>query len=162
MCLTPLLDLQVSITYYMIDFQGSFETFYAACFTLAMGSTAVAVVMGALSGSSSKIASAALPIVLLPQMLFIGYFVTPDLIPSYLRWIQYLCPMTYSTRILLLDEFFDCSDDVFERLYCNAVLRNVEVEADDRWWYWLILIAQFFVFRLMALAILHRSARKFY
>jgi len=146
----------------MIKFQGSFAVFYSTCFTLAMGSTAIAVVMGAASGSSAKLATAALPLVLLPQMLFVGFFVSPELIPAWLRWIQYICPMTYATRILLIDEFDNCSENPMERLFCDMLLANVNAQPDDLWWYWVILVAQFVAFRVMALIILYYSAQQFY
>lgn len=146
----------------MIDFQGSFLIFCVTCITLAMGSTAIAVLLGALAGSSAKISAGLLPVALLPQMMFIGYFVAPSFIPSWLRWIQYICPMTYSTRILLVEEFHDCSENPFELLFCDAVLKSVGADPDEIWWYYLILAAQFVVFRLLGLAVLQRSARKFY
>lgn len=150
------------ICHFMIAFQGSFMTYYGACFTLAMGSTAIAVILGAASGSSSKIATAALPLVLLPQMLFVGYFVSPELIPVWLRWIQYICPMTYATRILLVADFYECSDDFVEKIFCDTLLENTGADPDDVLLYWFILIGQFVVFRIIALAILHKSAQRFY
>lgn len=155
-------DSQVVIAYVMIDFKGSFGQFFATCYTLSLGSTAIAVVMGALSGSSPKLANGFLPLVLLPQMLFVGFFVQPELIPSWLRWIQFICPMTYSTRLLLIDEFHECSEDFMESLYCDVLLESVDAVKGDRWWYWLILGAQFVVFRCVALVILQRSAQRFY
>jgi ABC-type multidrug transport system permease subunit len=146
----------------MIDFKGSFAIYCAACYALAMASTALAVVMGTLAGSSVHLATMLLPLVLMPQMLFIGYFVVPDLIPVWLRWLQYLCPMTYATRIILVEEFYRCSDDPFQNLGCELLLLVVEADPDDVWWYWLMLASQFVLFRLLALVILRHSANKFY
>lgn len=146
----------------MISFDGSFWIFFGTCFALAMSSTAVAVAFGALAASNAPIATTLLPFVLLPQMLFIGFIITPDLIPAWLRWINYLCPMTYATRILVLDEFHRCSENPFEKLACDMLLWSINAEDDELWWYWLILVGQFFFFRLVALAILHRSAKFFY
>lgn len=154
--------LTTLICYFTIDFRGSFMTYFGACFTLAMGSTAIAVILGAAAGSSSKIATAALPLVLLPQMLFVGYFVSPELIPVWLRWVQYICPMTYVTRILLVAEFHECSDDFLEKIYCDTLLANTGADPDEVVMYWCILFGQFVVFRVIALFILHRSAQRFY
>ncbi|GAX22290.1 ATP-binding cassette, subfamily G (WHITE), member 2 [Fistulifera solaris] len=154
--------LTTLICYFAIDFRGSFINYYGACFTLAMGSTAIAVILGAAAGSSSKIATAALPLVLLPQMLFVGYFVSPELIPVWLRWIQYICPMTYATRILLVSEFETCEESFLSKIYCQSLLDNTGADPDEVLWYWCILIGQFVVFRLIALAILHKSAQRFY
>ena len=133
-----------------------------ASFALAMGSTAVAVAFGAMAASNAQVATALLPFVLLPQLLFIGYMITADLIPPFLRWINYLCPMTYATRILVLNEFYDCSDNPFEKLACDLLAFGINADIDEVWWYWLVLVGQFFFFRLLALGILHRSAKKFY
>jgi hypothetical protein len=146
----------------MIDFKGSFATFFCAGYALAMGSTALASVLGAMAGSSQKLATIMLPFVLMPQMLFIGYFIVPDLIPVWLRWLQYLCPMSYATRIVLVDEFYRCSEDPFQNLGCELLLLSVEAEPDEVRGYWLMLAFQFVLFRMAALAILHRSAKKFY
>lgn len=154
--------LTTLICYFTIDFRGSFVTYYGACFTLAMGSTAIAVILGAAAGSSTKIATAALPLVLLPQMLFVGFFVSPELIPVWLRWVQYICPMTYATRILLVAEFHECSDNFLEKIFCNTLLENTGADPDEVLWYWCILLGQFVVFRVIALAILQKSAQKFY
>jgi ABC-type multidrug transport system permease subunit len=154
--------LTTVICYFAIDFRGSFINYYGACFTLAMGSTAIAVILGAAAGSSSKIATAALPLVLLPQMLFVGYFVSPELIPVWLRWIQYICPMTYATRILLVSEFQTCEESFLSKIYCQSLLDNTGADPDEVLWYWCILIGQFVVFRVIALAILHKSAQRFY
>lgn len=154
--------LTTLICYFMIAFKGSFLIYYAVCFTLAMGSTAVAVILGAAAGSSAKIATAALPLVLLPQMLFVGYFVSPELIPVWLRWIQYICPMTYATRILLVADFHECSENFLEKIFCETLLENTGADPDELAWYWCILVSQFVVFRLIALTILHKSAQKFY
>ena len=152
----------MSVSFYMISFKGNFGIYYFVSYLLALGSTALAVGLGAAASRSMKIANSLLPVVLLPQIIFIGYFVVPDLIPVWLRWLNYLCPMTYATRILLIDEFYQCSDNPFQNLGCELLLINVQADPDELWWYWLILGAQFIFFRLSALAILHRSANKFY
>ena len=155
-----LLYKQLAITFYLIGFKGNFVVYFGTCYTLAMGSTAIAVVMGAAAGSNSKLATSLLSLVLMPQMLFIGYYVVPELIPVWLRWLNYLSPMTYSTRILLIDEFYQCSDNPFQSLSCELLLLGVNADRDEVWWYWLILVGQFVLFRVSALAILHHSANQ--
>jgi len=72
------------ITYFMIGFQLSFGIFYGASYALAMASTAIAVALGC-SVEDPKLAQEMLPILFVPQMLFAGFFVTPNLIPVWLR-----------------------------------------------------------------------------
>ena len=81
--------LQCVITYFMIGFQAQFFLFYPIAYSLAMTSTALAVMLGC-SVEDPKLAQEMLPILFVPQMLFAGFFVRPELIPTWLRWAQYL------------------------------------------------------------------------
>merc|ERR1712137_1138587 len=95
------------VTYFMIDFQMDFALYIFITYALALASTALAVFLGS-SVEDPKLATEMLPILFVPQMLFAGFFVAPDLIPSWLRWAQYLCSLTYSTRLMVMEEFHDC------------------------------------------------------
>jgi ABC-type multidrug transport system permease subunit len=90
-------------------------------------------------------------------MLFAGFFVTPELIPVWLRWARYLCTLTYSIRIFLVAEFEDCSDQ-----NCVTLLDNVDAVSDETWWNWLVLVLLFVVFRVSALLVLRKKATKFF
>jgi ABC-2 type transporter len=103
-----------------------------------------------------------LPILFVPQMLFAGFFVTPDLIPSWLRWAQYLCSLTYSLRILLVAEFDRSVAECGDTEQCAKLLDRVNADPDETWWNWLVLVLLFIVFRVGALAILRQKANKFY
>ena len=93
--------LTVFITYLMVGFQSSFGILLAICYALAMTSTALAVLLGC-AVEDPKLGQEMLPILFVPQMLFAGFFVTPDLIPVWLRWAQYLCSLTYRVRLCWL------------------------------------------------------------
>jgi hypothetical protein len=97
------------------------------------------------------------PILFVPQMLFAGFFVAPDLIPSWLRWAQYLCCLTYAVRIGLVAEFGNC-----ETASCVGVLDTVGADPDETWLYWLVLCMLFIAFRMLALFLLRMKATKFY
>jgi ABC-type multidrug transport system permease subunit len=139
--------------------------FLVAIFSLAMASTALAVALGC-AVEDPKLGQEMLPLLFVPQMLFAGFFVTPEFIPVWLRWARYLCTLTYSVRILLVEEFQDCADAEAESgaqpAYCSSILTNVEADKDETWWNWLILVSLFAFFRLLALFILQRKATKFY
>jgi ABC-type multidrug transport system permease subunit len=103
-----------------------------------------------------------LPILFVPQMLFAGFFVTPSLIPVWLRWARYLCTLTYASRILLVAEFDrDCGSAEGDKK-CQTLLSNVEAVPDDTWWNWLVLVSLFIVVRCLALFVLRKKATKFY
>jgi ABC-type multidrug transport system permease subunit len=72
----------------MIGFQANFGVFLMIAYGLAMSSTALAVLLGC-AVEDPKLAQEMLPILFVPQMLFAGFFVTPSLIPVWLRWAQY-------------------------------------------------------------------------
>lgn len=152
-----------------------------------MASTALAVLLGC-SIEDPKMGQEFLPILFVPQMLFAGFFVAPDLIPIWLRWARYLCTLTYAVRILLVAEFEECAQLSPECLaeiertgadtnttlrlqldYCSGaawpcvdLLRNVEADPDETLWNWAVLIVLFIAFRLAALYALQKKATKFF
>lgn len=148
------------IDYFLISFKSSFGIFYLCIYCLAMSSTALAVMLGC-SVEDPKLGQEMLPILFVPQMLFAGFFVIPELIPVWLRWARYLCSLTYAIRILLVEEFGggNCgeADDM-----CTTLIENVGADPDETWWNWVVLIALFAGFRILALMILRRKALKFY
>lgn len=153
------------IAYNLISFQGSWGVYYITMYTLAMASTALGVTLGC-SVEDPKIALEMLPTLFIPQILFSGFFIVPDLIPVWLRWLRYVCTLTYSVRILLVEEFQDCADrekaEEIHPPYCTTILTNTDAADDETWWNWLVLAGLFVVFRFLALAILQRKATKFY
>ena len=40
----------------------------------------------------------------MPQFFFAGLFVKTELIPEYLRWIQYICPLKYGVNLMVILE----------------------------------------------------------
>ena len=44
----------------------------------------------------------------MPQLLFSGFFVSTSSIPIYLRWLQWIMPLTYALRLVLNEEFEFC------------------------------------------------------
>jgi hypothetical protein len=145
----------------MIGFQTTFGLFFATVYSLAMAGTALAVLLGC-AVEDTKLGQEMLPILLVPQMLFAGFFVAPDLIPVWLRWARYLFPLTYSVRIMVVAEFDrDCGSEEGNK-NCEQLLYNIGAVPDETWWYWLISVALFGVFRLFAVFILRQKATKFF
>lgn len=121
-------------------------------------------------GSAAETPSTAIelmPAVFMPQILFSGFFVPPELIPDWLSWLVFIMPLTYGVRILLAGEFGGDRCDNVATLpdgtnSCTRILENAGVDTNDVWWYYLVLLALFVFFRLLALFILKRKASKFY
>lgn len=145
-----------AITFHMMQLQQLYIRFVAIVFMLAMASTALGVMLGCLTENPST-ALEFLPILFVPQFLFAGFFIATDLIPSFIRWAQYLCSMLYSIRLAVLYEFGDC-----EFSTCQGLLAANNVKAEDAWWYWLVLVSLFVVFRLAALLFLRKRATQFF
>lgn len=163
--------LQVSVssmlTYLLVGFTAQFSIFWSGLYLMACSSTALGVLVGS-SVENPSVAIEFLPAVFMPQILFAGFFVPPELIPDWLSWIRYICPLTYGVRILLGAEFDGRCDDIECDTpepcpnLCDEVLNNVGVEVEDTWWYFLVLLCLFAGFRLLALVTLKRKADKFY
>eukprot|EP00978_Attheya_sp_CCMP212_P014746 scaffold37735_cov37-Attheya_sp.AAC.2 len=127
---------QTLLCYFMISFQMNFFYWFFLAYALAMSSTAMAVMLGC-AVEDPKLGQEMLPILFVPQMLFAGFFVATDLIPIWLRWAQYLCSLTYATRIALIAEFDDCGPEESQAQdNCDNLQENVGAESDDVWWYW--------------------------
>jgi len=68
-------------------------------------------------------------------------------------------------RILLVAEFEDCAAGnpfTMAAYNCANLLKNVDAEPSETWWNWLVLVALFLVFRLLALVVLRKKATKFF
>jgi ABC-2 type transporter len=155
-------SLMVFIIFYMVKFQGSVWVFLGATYLLAMSGTAMAVTLGALVQGNGKVAQQLLPIIFMPQILFSGFFVSPDLIPAILRWVQHICVLTYAVRTLVVEEFVECSEELIANQICDFLVKNVKANPDRVWLNWVVMFACFLFFRLLALRILQNSATTYY
>eukprot|EP00594_Rhizosolenia_setigera_P002758 CAMPEP_0178954702 /NCGR_PEP_ID=MMETSP0789-20121207/9152_1 /TAXON_ID=3005 /ORGANISM="Rhizosolenia setigera, Strain CCMP 1694" /LENGTH=505 /DNA_ID=CAMNT_0020636163 /DNA_START=373 /DNA_END=1887 /DNA_ORIENTATION=+ len=72
--------LQCVVTYFLIKFQMDFYLYYLVNFSLAMTSTAFAVLLGC-AVEDPKTGFELMPLLFVPQILFAGFFVVSDLIP---------------------------------------------------------------------------------
>eukprot|EP00521_Asterionellopsis_glacialis_P008157 CAMPEP_0195287702 /NCGR_PEP_ID=MMETSP0707-20130614/4658_1 /TAXON_ID=33640 /ORGANISM="Asterionellopsis glacialis, Strain CCMP134" /LENGTH=606 /DNA_ID=CAMNT_0040347483 /DNA_START=110 /DNA_END=1927 /DNA_ORIENTATION=+ len=137
--------LSTLITYFCIGFQGNYVIYWLNIYLLAMTSTALGVLVGS-AVSNPGVAVEFLPAVFMPQILFAGFFVPPDLIPDWLAWVRYICPLTYAVRIALVNEFDGRCDDIDtdgqqgrppvgagQSNFCDAVLNNAEADPDEVW-----------------------------
>lgn len=143
-----------------MGFQMPFGIYFVVVFSLAMTSTAIAMIVGS-AVDNPQVAMEFLPITFIPQILFAGFFIAPELIPIWLRWLQYLMPLTYSVKIAVEAEFGGgCGGSDSAINYCEQLLVTTNVNPDDVWWYWLSLLALFVSFRSLAFVLLKRKADK--
>jgi ABC-type multidrug transport system ATPase subunit len=160
----PLVILQccwsVSILYWMLGWQGKFLGIVVAQVLLGLASSSIAMVLGA-SVNDTKTAAELMPAVLVPQIMFAGFFVRVDQIPIYLRWAQYLCSLKFGVNLAVIVEF-GSSTCAAENPGCKRLLDTNDIVEEDWWIYVLVLFSLFFFFRLMAINVLVTKSRKFY
>lgn len=144
--------VQLVSSYFLMRLRIGFFVFLLLNFLLALASTSIGILIGS-SVEDPKVASELMPALIVPQLLFSGFFISIDLIPPFLRWVQYICPLTYATRLALHFEFGDC---VYES--CTSILEQNGVNEFDTYWYWIILTAITAVFRIGGLIVLKRKA----
>lgn len=66
--------------------------------------------MGLLMGSAfndPKVATALAPMVMMPFMIFAGFYINSDNMPVYVKWIENISPFRYALEALLTNEFND-------------------------------------------------------
>lgn len=153
--------LLVVITFWLVGFQSGFGIFFLNVYALAMASTALSVALGC-AVEDPKLGQEMLPILFVPQMLFAGFFVAPDLIPVWLRWLQWVFPLTYSVKIGVVEEFGNGCGGGQGDVNCANLIEGLNADLDNVWWYWLVILLIFSFFRILALIILRRKATKFF
>jgi len=139
------------IAYWIMDFQGEFFLLVLVSTGLAMGASSLALALGC-SVATAKSAQELAPLMFVPQILFTGIFVSINIIPPSLRWIQYLCALKYAINLGCIIEFHD---SVFK----DIILDQFEIH-DDLWWFYLLVLFGIIVgFRTIAVFQLRRKAR---
>ena len=156
--------IQAVIVYWMMGFHMGFGQFVAITYSLALTATAVAVMLGAFFNDVNN-ALSLFTLVVVPQFYFSGLFIAIELIPEWVAWAQYLCSLTYASRIGFAYEFSNCGDngdgdyDEVAASNCDSVLAANNINPDDTWWYWLALLGLFVLFRVGGIVLLRYKAR---
>lgn len=148
--LQALVQLVTSI--FLMDLQINFFIFWALNFLLGIASTSIGVLIGS-AVEDPNVAAELLPALIVPQLLFSGFFISTDLIPNFLRWAQYLCSLTYAVRLSLIYEFDNCPYET-----CTSTLERNGVYELESYWYWIILVGIAIVFRIAGMVILRGKA----
>jgi len=144
--------VQCIASFFLMGFQMNFFLFLALNFMLAIASTSIGIFIGSCV-ENPAVAAELMPALIVPQLLFSGFFIQVNLIPEFLRWAQYLCSLTYAIRLASLYEFGDCPT-----ASCQNLLKYNGVYQLSSYWYWVILLAIAAFFRLTAIVILRKKA----
>ena len=67
------------------------------------------------------------PVILVPQIMFAGFFIKSTQIPIWLRWAQYLCSLKFAMNLFTLTEFGENTVETWEETYDGSedkILQN--------------------------------------
>lgn len=143
--------IMVVLIYFLVGFSGSFGMFLAITYALSMASGAIASFIGTLTCGNEKMALLVTATVFLTQLLFTGLFVVSDLIPDFYSWVQWMCVLSPASKLLLVEEFYDCGNTTEESEQCFNLLERVEADPEETAQNWSIIAAYYLIFRAAAL-----------
>eukprot|EP00526_Cylindrotheca_closterium_P005215 CAMPEP_0113611804 /NCGR_PEP_ID=MMETSP0017_2-20120614/5762_1 /TAXON_ID=2856 /ORGANISM="Cylindrotheca closterium" /LENGTH=641 /DNA_ID=CAMNT_0000520797 /DNA_START=157 /DNA_END=2079 /DNA_ORIENTATION=+ /assembly_acc=CAM_ASM_000147 len=136
------------ITYFLVGFNADFAIFWTGIYLMACASTALGVLIGS-SVENPSVAIEYLPAVFMPQILFSGFFIPPELMPDWLAWLTHIMPLSYGVRIVVGSEFDGSCPDIINPMTnttinnCEMILENIHSNVDDFWWYYMVLLSLF-------------------
>ena len=102
-----------SIVYYAIGYTSYFENFIMFLLTLILiynASSGYSLIISA-GFSDKQLAVTLTPVLIIPFMLFAGFFVSSDKIPPYLKEFEYLSIFKYGYESLMHNQFDNYYDD---------------------------------------------------
>mmetsp|Transcript_26239 Transcript_26239/g.42976 ORF Transcript_26239/g.42976 Transcript_26239/m.42976 type:complete len:702 (-) Transcript_26239:333-2438(-) len=127
------------ISYWMIGFQKSAEKFFIYATTVILMTNCGAALGIAIAAAFTdlSVALAVAPMLILPLMVFSGFFVNNGGIPVYFNWIKYLSPMKYGFATLIKNEYtglsLTCSTPPTGQCFTNGnqVIAALGLESPD-------------------------------
>ena len=150
------------VSYWLIALEGSIILYILALWLMGFAIASTALLLGCLV-PNVEVGLQVSPAVLVPQILFAGFFIKSEQIPPFLRWAQYLCSLRYGNNLFALIAFGPQETDSWDnstRAEAELLLELNEIEPGD-WWVNVLVLASIGVaFRLVAIAALSwRAAR---
>jgi len=115
------------ITYWMVGFNmldaSRFFLYWFSLVIISIASGSLGLLLGCML-PNAEVAITLAPVVIMPFMLFGGFFMKIDLIPIWLRWLQYLSLFKYGFEALLTNEFHDTPYHCLPDEFISAVTPN--------------------------------------
>lgn len=146
------------IVYWAIGFQAEFMLLVTSMFLLMETGVSTAYLIGSFAASPEQAMELA-PLAIMPQFFFLGLFISTSQLPTWLQWPQWLCAMKYGINIVMVAEF---DPSQCEPQNCNAwaEIKQVNGVSDDAiWWYYLVLVLLFVVFRLIGVFVIYAKSK---
>jgi hypothetical protein len=125
-------------------------------FLLSVVAASTSLMMGCVFRSVKAIMELG-PIVLVPQILFAGFFVKMSQIPVWLRWVQYLCSLKFALNLLYIIELDNCPAEL--KSMCDKAKSDNDIADGDWLIYVAVLLGLFLLFRGLAFFSLRHLAR---
>jgi ABC-type multidrug transport system permease subunit len=128
-----------TVTYWMIGFNPHASNFFIFVGILVLAAN-VGSSLGLLLGILAKDSGTAIsltPIVIMPFMIFSGFFVNSDNVPPYFIWIEYISFVKYGFRALVLNEMqglkFTCTAS--QQIMSGKYVKDVSNDNCSQWTY---------------------------
>jgi len=174
--------ITVLCVYWLMRLQGNFFMLIWEVILLNVASSSMVFCLSALASTPEK-AYALAPIVQIPQFAFAGILLPNQMIPSFFRWVKWICPLYYGMNLMAITEFQDVFNDWEDcqlkvgeapsytnlQTYSNTcggtyvqieALRSQGVEEKNFLWPALgVSFLIFFLFRVLGVYILYRKSR---
>jgi energy-coupling factor transporter ATP-binding protein EcfA2 len=138
------------ISYWIMGFSGNIFYLMLISWGLTLTASSTALFIGC-SVANAQSAQELSPLVFVPQILFTGIFIPIGLVPSWLRWMQYLCALKYAINLGCVVEFGSLEGG-------ELVLTENDIHKDKAVLYMVILACIFAGFRTLAMINLRRKA----
>ena len=108
------------IIYFIVGLQKKFLNFITFAFIITISSfcgTSIGILIGTIFNKIEP-AITITPAIILPLIIFSGFFINNNSIPRYLFWLSYLSPIKYTFHALILNEFsglkFNCLENEYD------------------------------------------------
>mmetsp|Transcript_36921 Transcript_36921/g.83513 ORF Transcript_36921/g.83513 Transcript_36921/m.83513 type:complete len:612 (+) Transcript_36921:50-1885(+) len=150
----------VTIDYPLMSWHGNFFMHVIGFSALGLATSSFGLLMGC-AVTDIKTAMELAPAVLVPQILFAGFFIRIEQIPSALRWLQYVCSLKWGVNVILATEL-DVDDTIGPKSEWSEVLDENDVEPDMLLFYYIVLFGIFCLCRVLGAILLHQKAKSLY
>ncbi|CAG0879456.1 unnamed protein product [Darwinula stevensoni] len=156
-----------AVTYFMIGLNEKIERFLVCTLIMiivANVSTAFGYMISCVTRSIGLALTVGPPI-LVPYMLFGGFFINNNSIPVYFIWLKYISWFYYGNEALMINQWKDLEIDCGDSIGCppsgDAILEYFHFDKDNELRDILVLVVMVVVYNLIAfLSLLFRASRR--
>ena len=152
--------------YFITGLQGLWIVHTTLYWLSGITAASTALLVGSLA-ANAEVASQSAPMIFVPQLLFAGVFLPTSQIPVALRWLQWLSSLKYAVNLSVLNEFGQRTRDdndwsVERKAAAVALIDSVDIDPDLWWFYLLMILVLFCLFRFLSILALARRASTFF